>query len=128
NLSGVTPGSRIPTRYARSRGLLVVITLGISELELPHPRHRFLEPCVGSRDGKPEIAFAVRAETDTGCDVHADLIEHTGRKTNRVITVGHRRPHIKGGALRLDLLAEAVNVVLHYKLTEHIASTRCTCI
>src|SRR5205809_122461 len=124
-LSGVAPGSRIPTRYARSRGLLVVITLGISELELPHPRHRFLEPCVGSRDRKPEIAFAVRAETDTGCDVHADLIEHMGRKTNRVIPVGHRRPYIKGRAWRLDLPAEAVQGVGHNAMAARVDSARC---
>src|SRR6266576_2701258 len=137
-LSGVAPGSRIPTRYARSRGLLVVITqgpprnrgeasdfVGISELELPHPRHRFLEPRVGGCDRKPEIAFAVRAEPDTGCDVHADLIEHVRRKTNRVIPVGHRRPHIKGRARRLDLPAEAVQGVRHDAMAARIDSAGC---
>src|SRR5882762_9556778 len=48
------------------------------------------------------------AESHPGRDVNAHLVKHVTRKSNRVIPLWHRRPHIEGRSWWLDVPAELV--------------------
>src|SRR5258708_21126722 len=84
-------------------------SVGISELQLPHPGHRLLGAGVRRRDRQPEIALSVRAETDARSDVDSDLVQHMTRKANRVIPLRNRRPYIECRARSFDVPAEVVH-------------------
>src|SRR5258708_23169734 len=100
-------------------------SVGISELQLPHPGHRLLEAGVLRRDRQPEIALSVRAETDARSDVDSDLVQHMTRKANRVIPLRNRRPYIECRARSFDVPAEGVQCVRDQPIASRIYIPTC---
>src|SRR5713101_2270304 len=68
----------------------------------------------------------MRSKSDPRRDVHAHLVQHVRRKSDRVKTLRNRRPHIEGRARRRDLPAQRVECVGNEAVTAGVDLTRGT--